>query len=198
MPATGLPFDDIRALLKTMPQAGDGFIDDVRARDRELTKPAGSLGRMEELVEHMAAWQARSKPAVTRPVVAVFVANHGVVAQGVSAFPQAVTRAMLDNFAAGGAAINVLARQAGAEKKATYEYTLAVAYFDKAREENGANEFGHADLLAQASMDWAARALENTSDAEREFGEEFVPEERIEEVKEKKDNSLDKIDLDDL
>lgn len=106
MPATGLPFDDIRALLKTMPQAGDGFIDDVRAHDRELTKPAGSLGRMEELVEHMAAWQARSKPAVTRPVVAVFVANHGVVAQGVSAFPQAVTRAMLDNFAAGGAAIN--------------------------------------------------------------------------------------------
>ncbi len=106
MPATGLPFDDIRALLKTMPQAGDGFIDDVRAHDRELTKPAGSLGRMEELVEHMAAWQARSKPAVTRPVVAVFVANHGVVAQGVSAFPQEVTRAMLDNFAAGGAAIN--------------------------------------------------------------------------------------------
>lgn len=90
------------------------------------------------------------------------------------------------------------ARQAGAEKKATYEYTLAVAYFDKAREENGANEFGHADLLAQASMDWAARALENTSDAEREFGEEFVPEERIEEVKDKKENSLDKIDLDDL
>jgi hypothetical protein len=47
-------------------------------------------------------------------------------------------------------------------------------------------------------MDWAARALENTSDAEREFGEEFVPEERVEEKKEQKENSLDKIDLDDL
>jgi hypothetical protein len=90
------------------------------------------------------------------------------------------------------------ARDAGAEKKAPYEFTLAVAYFDKAREENGANEFGHADLLAQTSMDWAARALENTSDAEREFGEVFVPEERVEEKKEQKENSLDKIDLDDL
>jgi hypothetical protein len=90
------------------------------------------------------------------------------------------------------------ARASGADTKAPYEYTLAVAYYDKAREENTSNAFGHADVLAQSSIDWAARALENTSDAEREYGEEFVPEERKEEVEEKKENSLDKIDLDEI
>ncbi len=90
------------------------------------------------------------------------------------------------------------AKVAGAEQKATYEYTLALAYYDKAREENGGNEYGHSDVLAQSAIDWAARALEATSDAEREFGDEFVPEERREEVKEQKENSLEQIDLDEL
>jgi len=106
MSASGLPFDDIRALLPLMPAASDACVEDVRARDSLLTKPPGSLGRLEEIVAHMAAWQGRSRPVVQRPVVAIFVANHGVTAQGVSAYPAAVTRAMLENFAAGGAAIN--------------------------------------------------------------------------------------------
>jgi hypothetical protein len=90
------------------------------------------------------------------------------------------------------------AQAAGAETKAVYEYTLAVAYYDKACEENSVNEFGHSDVLAQAASDWAARALESTSDAERDFGDEFVPEERREEIKEQKENSLEKIDLDEI
>jgi len=106
MSASGLPFDDIRALLPLMPAASETCVEDVRARDAQLTKPPGSLGRLEEIVAHMAAWQGRSRPVVQRPVVAIFVANHGVTAQGVSAYPAAVTRAMLENFAAGGAAIN--------------------------------------------------------------------------------------------
>ena len=106
MSASGLPFDDIRALLATMPGPSETCVEDARARDAQLTKPAGSLGRLEEIVAHMAAWQGRSRPVVQRPVVAIFVANHGVTAQGVSAYPAAVTRAMLENFAAGGAAIN--------------------------------------------------------------------------------------------
>lgn len=118
MSATGLPFDDIRALIPMLPKPGDGFVDDVRARDRQLTKPEGALGRLEEIVEHLAAWQGRSKPSVARPVVAVFAGNHGVVTQGVSAYPQAVTRAMLENFAAGGAAINQIC--------ATYDLGLKV------------------------------------------------------------------------
>ena len=78
----------------------------VRARESTLTKPPGSLGRLEEIVEWLAAWQGRAPPAVDRPLVAVFAGNHGVVARGVSAYPAAVTRQMVDNFAAGGAAIN--------------------------------------------------------------------------------------------
>ena len=71
-----------------------------------LTKPAGALGRMEEIVEWLAAWQGRAPPAINKPLVAVFAGNHGVTARGVSAFPAAVTRQMVENFAAGGAAIN--------------------------------------------------------------------------------------------
>lgn len=106
MPASGLPFDDIRALLPLMPEADEESVTAVRARDATLTKPEGSLGRLEELAQWLAAWQGRPDPRASRPLVCVFAANHGVVAQGVSAYPPAVTRAMLENFAAGGAAVN--------------------------------------------------------------------------------------------
>jgi nicotinate-nucleotide--dimethylbenzimidazole phosphoribosyltransferase len=105
-PATGLPFDDFRALFAKMPAADANAVAKVRARDRSLTKPPGSLGRLEEIVEWLAAWQGRAPPAVNRPVVAVFAGNHGVAARGVSAYPAAVTKQMVANFAAGGAAIN--------------------------------------------------------------------------------------------
>lgn len=103
---TGLPFDDIRTLLRSMPGPDHAAVDAVRQRDRQLTKPPGSLGRLERIVEWLAAWQGKPSPTANRPLVAVFAGNHGVVAQGVSAYPQEVTRQMLENFAAGGAAIN--------------------------------------------------------------------------------------------
>lgn len=103
---TGLPFDDVRRLFAMMPGPDLDALAAVRARDSELTKPAGSLGRLEEIAEWVAAWQGNAKPAVMRPLVCVFAANHGVVKQGVSPYPQSVTRQMLENFAAGGAAIN--------------------------------------------------------------------------------------------
>lgn len=106
MPASGLPFDDIRNLIAGMPGPDMAAANTVRARDKELTKPAGSLGRLEEIAEWLAAWQGKAPPRVDRPLVCVFAGNHGVVAQGVSAYPQSVTRQMLENFAAGGAAIN--------------------------------------------------------------------------------------------
>lgn len=89
-----------------MPGPDGRAVAAVRARDATLTKPAGSLGRLESMVEWLAAWQGRPRPAVNRPIVAIFAGNHGVTARGVSAFPAAVTRQMVDNFAAGGAAIN--------------------------------------------------------------------------------------------
>jgi nicotinate-nucleotide--dimethylbenzimidazole phosphoribosyltransferase len=78
-----------------------------------LTKPPGSLGRLEEIAARLAALGG-GPPRVERPVVFTFAADHGVVAEGVSAYPQSVTAQMVENFARGGAAINVLARQAGA------------------------------------------------------------------------------------
>ena len=80
----------------------------------ELTKPPGSLGRLEELAVRLAVLRGGA-PSVDRPVIFTFAADHGVVAEGVSAYPQSVTAQMLENFLTGGAAINVLARQAGAE-----------------------------------------------------------------------------------
>ena len=81
-----------------------------------LTKPPGSLGRLEELAIRLASLRG-VPPRVEQPVVFVFAGDHGVVAEGVSAYPQTVTAQMVENFLAGGAAINVLARQAGARAR---------------------------------------------------------------------------------
>jgi nicotinate-nucleotide--dimethylbenzimidazole phosphoribosyltransferase len=106
MSATGLPFDDVRALVGMMRGPDEAAIAAVKARDATLTKPAGALGRLEEIAAFIAGWQGKAKPVITRPLVAIFAANHGVVKQGVSPFPQEVTRQMMENFAAGGAAVN--------------------------------------------------------------------------------------------
>ncbi len=114
---TGKPFDDIRALFKAFPPSAEEAVAQVRARNAQLTKPAGALGRLEEIVEWLARWQGKAKPSVLKPRVAVYAANHGVAAHGVSAYPPEVTRQMVDNFAAGGAAVNQLAVAAGAGLK---------------------------------------------------------------------------------
>ena len=80
-----------------------------------LTKPPESLGALEELAIQLSAITGELKPRVTPPAVVVFAADHGVAAEGVSAFPQEVTAQMVANFASGGAAINVFARQIGAQ-----------------------------------------------------------------------------------
>lgn len=103
---TGLPFDDIRALIETMPGPDIEAVAAVRKRDRMLTKPPGALGRLEEIAEWLAAWTGKERPQVTRPLVAVFAGNHGVTRHGVSPYPSEVTAQMVTNFAAGGAAIN--------------------------------------------------------------------------------------------
>lgn len=85
------------------------------ARQQQLTKPAGSLGRLEALAVQLAGLQGRLKPRADHVTIAIFAGDHGVVAEGVSAYPQAVTVQMLHNFVNGGAAISVLARQLGAQ-----------------------------------------------------------------------------------
>ena len=83
----------------------------ARARQLQLTKPPGSLGRLEELGVTLAAMQGQQHPQLDKVWISVFAADHGVVAEGVSAFPQVVTAEMVRNFARGGAAISVLARE---------------------------------------------------------------------------------------
>lgn len=85
----------------------------ARQRQGQLTKPPGSLGRLEDLAIFFAGWQGRERPGIDRGRVAIFAGNHGMVVHGVSAFPPSVTAQMVANFAAGGAAINQLAKAAG-------------------------------------------------------------------------------------
>ncbi len=86
----------------------------ARARQDQLTKPQGSLGRLEALSVQLAGITAQPRPRLKRPVIVTMAADHGVARQGVSAYPQEVTPEMVLNFLRGGAAINVLARHVGA------------------------------------------------------------------------------------
>jgi nicotinate-nucleotide--dimethylbenzimidazole phosphoribosyltransferase len=105
MSVSGLPFDDFRELLNNLPGPDVRALEAARKRDAQLTKPPGSLGRLEEIAFWLAAWSGRA-PQVTRPLVAIFAGNHGVTRQGVSPYPPEVTEQMVANFTAGGAAIN--------------------------------------------------------------------------------------------
>ncbi|MET3660739.1 nicotinate-nucleotide--dimethylbenzimidazole phosphoribosyltransferase [Aquamicrobium ahrensii] len=113
-----MPFkslEELRAACLDLPIGNEATQATVARRQDTLTKPRGSLGRLEEIAGWLARWQGRDMPKLDRVKVIVFAGNHGVTAQGVSAFPAEVTVQMVANFANGGAAINQLARMAGAE-----------------------------------------------------------------------------------
>ena len=110
---SGLPFDDIRSLMKEFPGPDLEAAAACRARDAQLTKPPGALGRLEGLAEWLCAWQGHHPPRAERVVVAVFAGNHGVAAQGVSAYPPEVTRQMVANFQNDGAAVNQICKSFG-------------------------------------------------------------------------------------
>src|SRR4029079_16642390 len=86
----------------------------IFSRQARLTKPQGSLGRLEELAAWLGPWQGRAPPRVDRVEVLVFAGNHGVAARGVSAYPASVTAQMVANFERGGAAINQICKSVGA------------------------------------------------------------------------------------
>jgi nicotinate-nucleotide--dimethylbenzimidazole phosphoribosyltransferase len=100
------PYADILDLLNILPGPDEAAVAAVRARDITLTKPPGSLGKLEYLVEFLARWQGKAQPTLDNPMVAIFAGNHGVTDQGVSAYPREVTAQMVANFTAGGAAIS--------------------------------------------------------------------------------------------
>src|SRR5215467_6358041 len=106
--------DGLRAACLDLPPGDLKAAAVAAGRQRQLTKPPGSLGRLEDVVVWLAQWQGRSMPRLDRVDILVFAGNHGVTAQGVSAYPAEVTAQMVANFSAGGAAINQLARTVGA------------------------------------------------------------------------------------
>jgi len=114
---TDAPFstlDAFRTVLETAPGPDPVALEGALERNTQLTKPPGALGRLEDLARWYASWRGHARPVVERPQVIVFAGNHGVTAQGVSAFPAEVTVQMVANFRAGGAAVNQLAKLAGA------------------------------------------------------------------------------------
>jgi nicotinate-nucleotide--dimethylbenzimidazole phosphoribosyltransferase len=104
----------LKEIINQIPPLDEAAMQTARARQDRLTKPRGSLGKLEELSIRLAGMKADPLPTVERKAVIVMAADHGVALEGVSAYPPEVTAQMVLNFLRGGAAINVLARQAGA------------------------------------------------------------------------------------
>jgi nicotinate-nucleotide--dimethylbenzimidazole phosphoribosyltransferase len=123
MPGPPADLDEIRALMAHLPGPDLDAGSAAATRERTLTKPAGSLGRLEELAAWLATWQGRHPPRIDHPRTVVFAANHGVAARGVSAYPASVTAQMVQNFIAGGAAVNQLCRVVDADLR-VYEMNL--------------------------------------------------------------------------
>lgn len=112
-PLTAL--SDLAGLAPGLPALDSAAAEAATARQAMLTKPPGSLGRLEALAIFMAGWRGAEKPVINRAQALVFAGNHGICAQGVNPYPQEVTAQMVGNFQAGGAAINQLCRANGAE-----------------------------------------------------------------------------------
>ena len=111
------PFDSLAsfcALLQSAPAPDAAAFAGAAARNGQLTKPPGALGRLEDLAVWYAGWRGDPRPMITAPQVVIFAGNHGVTARGVSAFPAEVTAQMVINFDHGGAAINQLSKAFGA------------------------------------------------------------------------------------
>jgi nicotinate-nucleotide--dimethylbenzimidazole phosphoribosyltransferase len=106
----------------------------ARTRQSQLTKPPGALGELETLAITFAGWQGRALPRIERVQISVFAADHGVTAEGISAFPAAVTAEMIRNFVRGGAAISVLARTLGADLEVTDLGTIGAEAIAGARD----------------------------------------------------------------
>jgi nicotinate-nucleotide--dimethylbenzimidazole phosphoribosyltransferase len=126
--------------LAALPAPDTAAADAARARQQQLTKPPGSMGRLEDLAIFLASWQGRVRPSMASAKAVIFAGNHGVAAQGVSAFPPEVTVQMVANFAAGGAAINALTGAIGMPldvvaldlDRPTEDFTVAPALAEEA------------------------------------------------------------------
>jgi nicotinate-nucleotide--dimethylbenzimidazole phosphoribosyltransferase len=148
------PFQSLAEFLTVLQAAKGPDVDAQKGaeeRNGQLTKPPGALGRLEDLAIWYAGWRGRAAPRISNPQVVVFAGNHGIAAQGVSAFPAAVTAQMVLNFQHGGAAINQLCKTFGATldvialelDRATADFTTGPA-------------MDEAEVVAALAVGWAA------------------------------------------
>ena len=157
MNAPKATFDEMRRILRELPGPDLAAQTEVIRRQVELTKPPGSLGRLEEIAAWLAAWQGRAQPRVERPRIAVFAGTHGVAQRGVSAYPPEVTQQMVKNFLNGGAAINQLAAAIDADLR-IYELDLdhPTADFTQGpamNEARAANAMAYGMMAAEPGID---------------------------------------------
>src|SRR3546814_20629492 len=108
---SGMPFADLRDLLETLPPPDDHAAETARERNVELAKSVGSLGRLEDMVEWLARWQANRRPSINRPFVAIFADNHAIAKRDPSGSPAEDTRAAVELFAAEGGPVKSLAQE---------------------------------------------------------------------------------------
>jgi nicotinate-nucleotide--dimethylbenzimidazole phosphoribosyltransferase len=158
---------------KECPPVSEAHRVAAAARQGQLTKPTGALGRLETLAIELAGLQHTERPRAERAPIIVFAGDHGVAAQGVSAYPQEVTIAMMANFAGGGAAISVLARELGSSLEVVDAGTLAEmpmpgVVSDKPR--RGSRDFSKEAALEAAelafALDCGKRAVERAAASE--------------------------------
>ena len=121
--------EQLAALWQQAPAFSEAHAAMASARQQELTKPQGSLGRLEEIAVWLAGWQATERPRAEKILTLLFAGNHGVAARGVSAFPAEVTQQMVLNFEHGGAAVNQLCKAVGSELR-VYPLSLATPTAD--------------------------------------------------------------------
>lgn len=134
---SALPFDDFRSLMSALPGGDQGAAARVRTLFAKADKPAGSLGRIEDVAAWLAEWSGRAPPSINRPLVAIFAGNHGVARQGVSPRPVEATARAVELCAAGGAAINPVC----------LSHDLALKVFDLAL------DLPTGDITSEAALD---------------------------------------------
>ena len=169
VPAT---LDEMRAIVAQFPGPDREAAEAAAAREAQLTKPAGALGRLEEITQWMATWQGKHPPSCVHPRTAVFAGNHGVARLGVSAYPAEVTVQMVKNFVDGGAAVNQLCRAVDADLR-VYEMALEepTADFTKApamSEEECAMAMAYGMMAVEPGIDLIAvgeMGIANTTSA---------------------------------
>lgn len=155
--------EQLVAHARAMPAFSESHAAMARARQEQLTKPPGSLGKLEEIAIWLAGWQASEYPRMERVLTLLFAGNHGVAARGVSAYPAEVTVQMVRNFEGGGAAVNQLCKLSGCDLRVyplsletpTADFTRQPAMsMDEALEafNTGFNAVTPADLLVLGEM----------------------------------------------